>query len=80
MSGGPSLPPGARGFDPFHIPRVQTGSGGGQSREVFREFERNPEQRYVSDGDPDTISFPKEHAERLDLERLHAAGKVFRGY
>lgn len=80
VTGGPSLPPGARGFDPFHIPRVQTGSNDGQSRDVFRDFARRPRDRYVSDGNPDTIAFPKAHASRLDLERLHAAGKEFRGY
>ncbi len=80
VAGGPSLPPGAHGFDPMHAPRVQTGRGPGQSREVFEYFERRPSERYRSDGDPDTIAFPKAHATRLDLERLHDAGKVFRGY
>ena len=80
VSGGPSLPPGARGFDPMHIPRVQTGRGAGQSRRAFAYFERRPRERYRSDGDPDTIAFPKAHAGRLDLEGLHADGKVFRGY
>ena len=80
VSGGPSLPPGARGFDHMHIPRVQTGAGPGQSRRTFTWFERRPGERYRSDGDPDTIAFPRDHAGRLDLERLHADGKVFRGY
>lgn len=80
VSGGPSLPPGARGFDPMHVPRVQTGSGPRQSRDVFAYFERRPRERYRSDGNPDTIAFPKARASRLDLERLHADGKTFRGY
>ncbi|CAA9487131.1 MAG: hypothetical protein AVDCRST_MAG65-1801 [uncultured Solirubrobacteraceae bacterium] len=80
VAGGPSLPPGARGFDPMRIPRVQTGTGPEQSRSVFRAFERRPRARYRSDGNPDTIAFPKGHASRLDLEALHEDGKVFRGY
>ena len=80
VAGGPSLPPGARGFDPMRIPRVQTGDGPGQSRPTFAAFERRPRERYRSDGNPDTIAFPKRHAGRLDLERLRADGKVFRGY
>ena len=80
VSGGPSLPPGARGFDPMHVTRVQTGAGAGQSRRAFEYFEDRPRERYRSDGNPDTISFPKAHAGRLDLERLHADGKLFRGY
>ncbi len=79
-SGGPSLPPGARGFDPMHVTRVQTGGGDGRSRRAFEYFERRPRERYRSDGDPDTIAFPKAHAGRLDLERLLTDGKVFRGY
>lgn len=80
VAGGPSLPPGARGFDPMRVPRVQTGTGPEQSRQVFKAFARRPRERYRSDGDPDTIAFPKVHASRLDLEALHADGKVFRGY
>jgi hypothetical protein len=74
------LPPGALGFDPMHIPRVQTGTGPERSRSVFRAFERRPQERYRSDGNPDTIAFPKGHASRLDLEALYEDGKVFRGY
>ena len=80
VAGGPSDPPGTRGFDPFRVPRIQTGRRGGQTREAFREAERDPGRRYVSDGDPRIISFPKEHAPRLDLEGLRAAGYGFRGY
>jgi hypothetical protein len=80
VAGGPSAPPGTRGFDPFHVPRIQTGRGPGQTRDAFREAERHPDRRYVSDGDPRVISFPKRHAGRLDLEALHEAGNVFRGY
>jgi peptidoglycan/xylan/chitin deacetylase (PgdA/CDA1 family) len=80
VAGGPSAPPGSRGFDPFHVPRIQTGRGPGQTRDAFREAERRPERRYVSDGDPRVISFPKRRADRLDLEALRQAGFVFRGY
>ena len=80
VAGGPSAPPGTRGFDPFRVPRIQTGRGGGQTREAFREAERHPGRRYVSDGVPRVISFPRAHAGRLDLEALRAAGYTFRGY
>ena len=80
VAGGPSLPPGARGFDAMRIPRVQTGTGPGQSRSVLRAFERRPRARYRSDGNPDTIAFPKARASHLDLQALHEDGKVFRGY
>jgi hypothetical protein len=33
-------------------------------------FDRHPEERYISDGDPNTISFPKEMEEHLDTDRI----------
>lgn len=80
VAGGPSDPPFSRDFDPFHVPRVQTGRGPGQSREAFKDAERHPERRYVSDGDPRVTSFPRRHAGRLDLEAVRAAGRIVRGY
>ncbi len=80
VAGGPSAAPFSRRFDPFHVPRVQTGPGPGQTREAFRDAERRPERRYVSDGDARVTSFPKRHAGRLDLEALRAAGRVPLGY
>ena len=80
VSGGPSRPQFSRGFDPLHVPRIQTGRGPGQTLEAFRDAERHPERRYVSDGDPRVISFPERHAGRLDLEALRAAGRIVRAY
>ena len=80
VAGPPSLPPGDRRFDPYRIPRIQTGTGAGQSRELLRALERPGAHRYVSDGDPDVISFPAARSSSLDLPALRRAGKVFRGY
>ena len=33
-------------------------------------FDNHPEERYISDGDPSTISFPKELEEYLDKEKI----------
>lgn len=33
-------------------------------------FDKHPEERYISDGDPNTISFPKELEEYLDKDRI----------
>ncbi len=80
VSGGPSWPPGDRRFDPYRIPRVQTGSRPDQSHGFLRALTAHPATRYVSDGDPDVISFPVRKSGSLDLKSLRAQGKVFRGY
>jgi peptidoglycan/xylan/chitin deacetylase (PgdA/CDA1 family) len=55
--GGPSFSPFSDSFRAYHIPRVQVGEAG--LKEALTSFERSPELRYVSDGDPATISVPK---------------------
>lgn len=55
--GGPSLSPFSDGFRPYHIPRVQV--CGTSLQDALAVYERSPELRYVSDGDPDTISIPE---------------------
>jgi peptidoglycan/xylan/chitin deacetylase (PgdA/CDA1 family) len=49
-------PPWRRGFDPVWIPRVGTKDADA----LFASLEAHPERLYVSDGDPDTISFPSD--------------------
>ncbi len=43
-------------FDPYYTPRVQATQD--EIDRVFGRFKQNPEERYVSDGDPKTIAFP----------------------
>ena len=56
VSGGAAPSPFAKGFEPYHLPRVQA-----VEHEIagwLAHFERHPEERYVSDGDPATITVP----------------------
>lgn len=60
----PASSPFARGFDPHAVPRVRSGPQQGQTPTYGSEYwldylKKNPNERYVSDGDPDTIAFPK---------------------
>lgn len=43
-------------FDPYALPRVQAIQS--ELDRVLGRFQKYPEQRYISDGDPDTITFP----------------------
>ena len=71
----PSPAPCDRSFDPMRLPRIQaidpsldTGDSGLYAWAQY--FMENPERRYVSDGDPNTVTIPKHMADRVDTERL----------
>lgn len=58
-------------FDSLNIPRVR----GSDNTEtdlgwLLRHFQEHPEQRYVSDGNPDTIAVPAEYAENVNMDSL----------
>jgi len=71
----PSPAPCDRSFDPLRLPRIQaldpsldTGDCGLYAWVQY--FMENPERRYVSDGDPTTVTIPKHMEERVDVEKL----------
>jgi hypothetical protein len=73
VGGGPARSPFDVEFDPHAIPRITPGLDyHPDDPPDFRSgywlwvLDEHPERRYVSDGDPDTISFPAELAYRLD--------------
>jgi len=56
VAGGAAPSPHARAFDPYHLPRIQA-----LESELDRwlgYFERNPQERYVSDGNAGVITVP----------------------
>lgn len=74
----PAPSPFSAGFDPLAIPRIRSSSGDGGEPNYGSEFwldwfEDNPDRRYVSDGNPDTVSFPSELADDLDPAFAEAA-------
>lgn len=57
-------------FDPLAIPRIRSAPWDGGEPDYGSGYwlewlQDNPERRYVSDGDPETISFPADLAEEL---------------
>jgi hypothetical protein len=67
----PARSPFDAGFDPLAIPRIRSWAWDGGEANYGSAFwldllERHPERRFVSDGDPDQISFPSELADRLN--------------
>ena len=66
VAGGAAPSPFSRAFDPVRLPRIQA-----IERELAHwlgYFERNPRERFVSDGDPDTVTVPAELRDRLRSE------------
>ena len=64
VGAGPAPSPYSKSFDPAGIPRIRTSHAGWQGDTDYafhywmRELERNPDTRYVADGNPDTITIP----------------------
>ena len=56
VAGGAAPSPYARTFDPYRLPRIQA-----VERDLtywLRHFDRNPQDRFVSDGNPTTLTIP----------------------
>lgn len=62
-TGGAAWPPYKKRFDPYRLPRIQALES--EIRGWLRYFDQHPEERYLSDGDPTAVSFPKEKADQL---------------
>jgi peptidoglycan/xylan/chitin deacetylase (PgdA/CDA1 family) len=54
VAGGAALSPHARGFDPYHLPRIQATEA--ELSYWIKHFDSRPDERYVSDGDPGIIT------------------------
>lgn len=63
VAGGAAPSPFSRKFDPYHLPRIQATEA--ELSRWLRHFEKNPQERFVSDGDPSTITVPKGERARL---------------
>jgi peptidoglycan/xylan/chitin deacetylase (PgdA/CDA1 family) len=69
VAGGAAPSPFARTFDPARLPRIQA-----VERDLafwLSFFERNPGERYVSDGDPATVTVPAAQRDRLRRDLPH---------
>ena len=63
VAGGAALSPFARGFDPTRLPRIQA-----LERDLthwLTWFDKNPQERFVSDGDPGVVTVPADRRDKL---------------
>jgi peptidoglycan/xylan/chitin deacetylase (PgdA/CDA1 family) len=56
VTGGPAASPFNSLWDPLHLPRIQV--AGKALERLIRYFDAHPGEIFVSDGKPDTVSFP----------------------
>jgi hypothetical protein len=68
VTGGPSPSPFDTRFDPHSVKRLIVAPGALERQ--LDAYDRNPSRRYVSDGDPGTVSVPRDAQDRLDRNRL----------
>jgi hypothetical protein len=63
VAGGAAPSPFAKGFDPTRLPRIQA-----IDQDLgywLAYFEKNPKERFISDGDPKTVTIPAGRRDRL---------------
>jgi peptidoglycan/xylan/chitin deacetylase (PgdA/CDA1 family) len=73
--GAAARPPWIRGFDPRHIPRIPTGDDAGESRPILRHLAAARGERYLSDGNPATVSVPRSTAPGVDGSWVQRSGR-----
>lgn len=64
----PAKSPNTAGFDPCRLPRVQASTE--ELGKWLEYFKKNPQERYISDGDPMTIAVPRDKEEMVDRESI----------
>ena len=65
VAGGAAPSPFAKTFDPYHLPRIQA-----VEKDLaywLDHFQKNPSDRFVSDGDPSTLTIPASSRPKLKL-------------
>ncbi|WP_350343334.1 polysaccharide deacetylase family protein [Proteinivorax tanatarense] len=68
----PSFSPFHKDFDPLSIPRVRASyeEGYGHFKFFFNNYQKDPSNRYISDGDSDYITVPEELEDKIDMDRF----------
>ena len=70
----PAPAPSHKSFDPLRLPRVRASemlTAGVGMYDWLKYFEKNPEKRYISDGNPNTIAIPEAEEANLNTERIN---------
>ncbi|MDK2801254.1 MAG: hypothetical protein PWQ70_2873 [Clostridiales bacterium] len=67
----PSPAPAHKNFYPLKLLRVRAGEGVQHDMYYYLDyFDKNPNMKYISDGDKDTVCFPEDMKGQLDAEKV----------
>jgi hypothetical protein len=69
VSGGPNVSPFDTKYEPHSVDRFIVAPGALERQ--LAAYERNPERRFVSDGNPRVVTVPQRLADRIDRRRLN---------
>lgn len=72
-AGNPSRSPAVRKFNPYFVPRIEAIEDKDGIVRWLDWLKANPKRRYISDGDPRTMTVPKASAALVDANKLHDA-------
>lgn len=59
-----------KAFNPLAIMRVQSGDGDFQMIHWLEDYRNNPHKRFISDGNPETITVPQKEVGSVDVEKF----------
>jgi len=77
---GPAPSPISKRFNPYRLQRIIPGSQKFALQFWLDYLAKHPIKRYISDGDPNTFTFPAILAPEVDPDRLKATGCLERTY
>ena len=69
----PAQSPVSARYNPMRLPRIVAHEGHMGITYWLDYLKKYPQNRYVSDGDPETLTVPKAAAKRVDKRKLHGA-------
>ena len=67
VSGGPAPSPFNSRWDPWHLPRIQAGIN---VQRMVNEFKKHPDEVFINDGKPDTVTYPSALKSELNPSRF----------
>ena len=65
VGSGPAISPFMNSFDPYKLERIQAGDTAWGPKAYVTYYGKNPSQKFISDGDPTTVSVPKSSADKV---------------
>ncbi len=69
----PAPSPVSTAFDPMRLPRIQACEGDCGLTYWLNALKKHPEKRYISDGDPNTVTVPRSLQKRVNPTNLHGS-------